>query len=717
MESGPFRMFLPALCLAVGTTCGGSADSNQPLYDSVVIGGKDSSIPSDAPVPDQIAGTDPLTPVDDISGDTPIAGGCQDSSDCTNEAPVCKLPEGLCVACIVSLDCGDAAMTCVDYTCVVQVCEPNDKVCVGDLLEICNGDGTGKAVQDCSEEGLPCLDGACGKCNPGQKSCLGNVSRTCSDDGTYYIEIDCGDKFCENGLCLACQPYSKGCSGDDVIECNEDGSQALIVDTCNPTEDGLVCKNGKCINLCEEAGEERTNAGCEYWPMDLDQTSENDAENSQFAVIVSNTSNQYDAKVRVYKGLDLEKEVLVPKNDLAIILLDPFNISQPGVGEWGRRLKSTIPIVAYQFSPLDNVGMFSNDASLLLPTNVLGKGYRILAWKQRDANLASYFTLIATQEGQTEVQITVTAPIAAGPDLAALSAGGKATVVLQQFQTLHVKSNKSCSDLSGSLVQASQKVALMAGHECANIPAGSNCGGEYCCCDHLEDQLFPIDAWGKHYLLGHSMERGKAPDTVRVLAAEDGTQIAIKGESVTIPVLQAGQVHEFQVMSHVELTSEKPFLAAQYLESQTSPTGCSETCDQVILNWTCDGVPFPLGKLCETDEDCCPGVAGIGDPAFIVAVPTEQYRQDYLFLVPNKYESDFVNIIAPAGASVSLDGTALSPGDFTTIAGGLFGVARTAVADGVHRVTSSQKIGIVVYGWDQYMSYGYAGGMNVETIN
>jgi len=713
MDRYPLRGFrwlcrIPLILVLAACSCSsGPSDTSIPVYDTVVIGGKDSGTETQTPVADH--GTDEA-----VSETT--STGCSDSSECPKSKPVCKHPEGICVQCIVSMDCETAQMSCVDNECVVQVCEPGSRVCLGDLLEICNGDGTVKTTQDCSEQGLPCLDGECGKCNPGETSCVGNVARTCSDDGTFYIEIDCEDQFCKDGLCLACLPLEKWCVGNDLVECNEDGTMSTVLESCDPTEDGLICKNSACVSLCEVAGEERTNAGCEYWPMDLDQTSENNAENSQFAVIVSNTSGQYDAKVRVYKGDVVEKELIVPKNDLSIILLDPFNISNPGVADLGRRLKSTVPIVAYQFSPLDNVGMFSNDASLLLPTNVLGKVYRVMAWKQRDASLTSYFTIMAVEEGETEVKLTVTAPVQAGPGLPALQTDGSATVILSQFQTLHVKSNKSCSDLTGTLVESSGKIAVMGGHECANIPAGSNCGGEFCCCDHLEDQLFPVQAWGKHYLLGRSMDRHEAPDTVRVLAAMDGTQVVVKGESVSVPVLQAGQFHEFQVDSHVEISSDKPFLAAQYLESQTSPTGCSEDCDDTLLfGMKCDGNPF--GKSCDDDQDCCPGVAGIGDPAFIVAVPTEQFRQDYLFLVPNKYEMDFVNIIAPIGATVSLDGTGLGPGDFTSIAAGQFVVARTVVSDGIHRISSSHKIGIMVYGWDQYVSYGYAGGMNVESLN
>jgi len=44
-------------------------------------------------------------------------------------------------------------------------------------------------------------------------------------------------------------------------------------------------------------------------------------------------------------------------------------------------------------------------------------------------------------------------------------------------------------------------------------------------------------------------------------------------------------------------------------------------------------------------------------------------------------------------------------------------VARMPLAAGSHRLEGDQTVGLVVYGWDQYVSYGYPGGMNTETLN
>ena len=57
------------------------------------------------------------------------------------------------------------------------------------------------------------------------------------------------------------------------------------------------------------------------------------------------------------------------------------------------RIHSTFPVVAYQFNPLENVNVFSNDASLLKPTEALTPigdelepAYVALGWPQTIAN-------------------------------------------------------------------------------------------------------------------------------------------------------------------------------------------------------------------------------------------------------------------------------------------------------------------------------------------
>jgi len=683
-------------------------------FEVVVIGGRDhlDATPDAGPAPEVLS--DPAGVED---GASPADQGpvCKGSEDCPADRPFCLLPENRCAECLVTADCLAADLVCLHGDCVARVCEPGSRSCSGTVLTVCDASGASMKVQDCAETGQPCLDGACGPCMPGKARCDGNTRLVCAPDGQSYEEEFCADGVCWEGECLVCIPGMASCEGDDVVRCSNDGSTREVVEHCDATTAGLVCRNGACRSLCEAVAGERTNEGCEYWPLDLDQNYEYDAENQQFAVIVSNTSDQYDATVRIERADGLEKEVPLPKAGLVIIPLDPFNISDPGVATLGRRLKSTVPVVAYQFNPLENVGVFSNDASMLLPTNALGKQYRVLTWKARDDSLASYFTVVAVEEGETQVHLRVTAATQEGPGLPALSPGGEATVTLTRFQTLHVKTRDACSDLSGTEVESDRPIAVMGGHECANVPAGPSCGGQFCCCDHLEDQVFPLKAWGKRYVVSRTWPRGQAPDTLKVLAAADNTVLSVQGASVTIPTLAKGQAYEFDVSSDVEVFSDQPFLLAQFLQGQTSPTGCDMTCDDTLLfGKKCDGDLF--GKSCDSDEDCCPGVAGIGDPAMIVAVPVEQFRKDYRFLVPTKYAKNYLNIVAPAGAGVELDDAPVPESQFSAVGGGQFRVARIAVSDGVHRVTSSAKVGIIVYGWDQYVSYGYAGGMNVNPL-
>ena len=99
----------------------------------------------------------------------------------------------------------------------------------------------------------------------------------------------------------------------------------------------------------------------------------------------------------------------------------------------------------------------------------------------------------------------------------------------------------------------------------------------------------------------------------------------------------------------------------------------------------------------------------------IMAVPVEQFRDEYTFLVPDAYIQDYINIVAPAGASVQLDGSELPEHLFVAV-GSEFKVARLSVGDGVHRIASSAPVGVTVYGYDDDVSYGYPAGTNLSDL-
>ncbi len=138
-----------------------------------------------------------------------------------------------------------------------------------------------------------------------------------------------------------------------------------------------------------------------------------------------------------------------------------------------------------------------------------------------------------------------------------------------------------------------------------------------------------------------------------------------------------------------------------------------------------------------------------GDPSLTFVPPVEQWREEYVLLTPDKYAFDFLVITAPFGAQVFIDGLPIdgkvcesAPGD------GLsekvrktkdppFVVYRCQLSfpaidpdkpspsnvlpgrqnDGVHRVQSDYAVGVLVYGFDAFVSYAYAGGTQLKDIN
>ena len=51
-------------------------------------------------------------------------------------------------------------------------------------------------------------------------------------------------------------------------------------------------------------------------------------------------------------------------------------------------MRSSVPVVAYQFNPLENVNVFSNDASLLKPAEALDPGGSGEAFAPSELNMS-----------------------------------------------------------------------------------------------------------------------------------------------------------------------------------------------------------------------------------------------------------------------------------------------------------------------------------------
>ena len=104
-----------------------------------------------------------------------------------------------------------------------------------------------------------------------------------------------------------------------------------------------------------------------------------------------------------------------------------------------------------------------------------------------------------------------------------------------------------------------------------------------------------------------------------------------------------------------------------------------------------------------------------GDPAMSLVPPEDQFRRDYTFLTPDSYAQHFVNIVAPTGASVTLDGTPVS--GFSEIEGTGWSRVNVEVGAGAHNATSDQAFGVWVYGFGSFTSYLYPGGLDLRPIS
>jgi hypothetical protein len=103
----------------------------------------------------------------------------------------------------------------------------------------------------------------------------------------------------------------------------------------------------------------------------------------------------------------------------------------------------------------------------------------------------------------------------------------------------------------------------------------------------------------------------------------------------------------------------------------------------------------------------------IGDPAFVLAVPIERFRDEYLVLVPEDYDRDFITIIRPAGAEVMLEDDLVDDGEFSAVGPGEYETASIEVGAGTYHLESAELFGVLVHGLDNAVSYGYPGGLDI----
>jgi hypothetical protein len=419
--------------------------------------------------------------------------------------------------------------------------------------------------------------------------------------------------------------------------------------------------------------------GTEFWSCPLENR-----ENSltqPFGIVVANAGGG-PAMVRILDHDGVRDQAEVPAGDLHVFSFPPDHLMGTVREALSYRVLSDVPVSVVQFNPLQDpaspVDSFSDDASTLLPVQALGTTYRVVSWQDETAGTDTrpgLLAIVGTAPGTTTVTVHPRGAIAAG-FLPATPAGSPVTFTLAQYEVAQLATASAGADFTGSLVESDQPCAVFSGGACMRVPDGVNF------CDHLEEQIFPVPAWGRTFVVAKETQRPGEPDVFRVVASEDATLVTttpdVLGGTRTI---DAGEFVEFMAGADLLVEASAPVELGQYFVGRTY-TG----------NTT-------------------------GDPSLMLAVPVEQWDTDYVFLTPLAYDEDYVNVARPAGATVRLDGVLVPDSEFRRAGTSGFEVATLAVADGRHRISASLGLGVQAYGYDVDVSYAYFAGARVEPLS
>ncbi|MFH1436810.1 MAG: IgGFc-binding protein [Pseudomonadota bacterium] len=579
-------------------------------------------------------------------------------------------------------------------------------------------------------------DGGGTDCTPGHIYCDGTTAMTCASDGKSFENyIDCASSgmSCAAGIgCVTCSPGSGKCEDGVPYRCRPDGSGW---DAQAPCTEWSVCRAGSCINLCDEARSKNSYIGCEYYAIPTVNSML--AVEFEFAVAIANPQD-VDASITITDGGAYSKMLAVPGQTLWTekipyipgLKMESGSEASAIVPNGIYTISSTVPVTVYQFNPLEyrvdgdcsgydpnpfdgSCFSYTNDASLLLPDHVLTGNYMVMARPTMSmeqglgtmSHSPGYMAVASPNEVPTTVNITFSCNTLASSDgmtIRAFGPGEIGTFTLNPNDVLQILSGQPptcinpdndppytyCDtgaqyDLSGTRVSSDLPVVVSSGHNCDFVPFNR------WACDHLEEQMFPLEAWGKEYVFARTVPMftdNPEPNIYKLLSGRDGNVITFDPPTAHPEIiLHEGQWVEFESNENFKITGSEGLLVAQFI---------------VGMNY--------WGQTIAAEN---------GDPAYCLGVPFEQYRDEYTFLAPMTYEMSYVNITAKAGFenTVLLDGLAIS-GAWAPVGGSGFVSLSIDVVGGSHTISCDDVFGIIVYGVGDYTSYMYPGGLDLEEI-
>lgn len=330
---------------------------------------------------------------------------------------------------------------------------------------------------------------------------------------------------------------------------------------------------------------------------------------------------------------------------------------------------------------------FRTAATLILPTNVLGKKYKTISYYQvSTGGSKSQFEIIAIEPATTvEIQLRKNGVLTGTPYQVTLPNAGDVYQVQDDL------------DLSGSTIESvststntCKKIAVFSGSSSVSIRR-TGCTNGTASFDPLNQQCYPTSSWGKSFGVIPIVNNNNGY-LVRVLANEDNTTVNFNGTNIT---LNAGQVYpspaEFVTAqtTPIFINADKPISVSQYLMSQA-----------------------------------CAATNPIGDPDMIILNPIEQNISNITIFTSSKQSilQQHMNVFIKtvAAPSFKINGTPLPAGSFVTMPGNpVYSYLQYTfpnVGSNSYTLTADSGFNAICYGLGNAESYGYSAGTNVKDL-
>jgi hypothetical protein len=545
-----------------------------------------------------------------------------------------------------------------------------------------------------------------------------------------------------------CTPGATSC-GDDGLSprtCDAAGQAWVPAARCDGPG-GEVCDEGRCARACEESATRRETRGCEFWPVEtlhpeLGRLSDGQSPSDfPFTVVVS---NPWPSPVHVTLeggalGAPVDRDIAagattsmeVPWQPALVDGVDYLHRASVVARAAALHLQASAPVSAYQFNPLKFIRSpdcegggacysFTGDASLLLPAASLGREHVIVAWPTQRSlardhtewSVGAGFLSVVGTRPDTRVTVQLAGGISAGDGIPAASAGDRRSFVLGAGDVLQLLSSTdprcvrdtldrqtdtrfclpvATEDLTGTIVTASAPVAVFAGHECAQVPF------DRYACDHLEEQIPPVDTLGVRYVISRSapypppvpLHPEGEPTVVRIVATHDGTDVTFEPATAHAPArLDRGESLTIESRDEYAVVGSSPLLVATFLV----------------------GADYLQRESSST-------IYSVGDPAMSIETPVEQYRSRYDFFVPPAFVPSYANVVIARGGRLILDGVPVTAAPTSSL--GARDIYRLSLIYGPHRIegeTAATRFGLRVYGFTRYTSFMFPGGGDLTAI-